>query len=152
MCPAEQRRAHAHVRAGIGGSDGVRPLSHCRYDPCKAPRASRRRSPAVFGEGHHMKKMLLSAFLATAGCVGGPAPDQIGTTQRAVTVASPDGDDDHGGHPLPHLRYVPPGQAGGGAGGGGTGGGNGGPTWRALTNQPSANAGAALLLTVGSVM
>ncbi len=100
-----------------------------------------------------MRKLVLSALVATVGCTAGAHTDvePLGHTSQAMTRAPADDDDGNG--KLPRFRVVPhhgPGNAYGvGAGDGGT---QTGPGWTPLNNWASFSAGAALLLTDGSVM
>jgi hypothetical protein len=100
-----------------------------------------------------MRRLILSALVATVGCSAGShtGPESLGSTAQGVTVAPADDDDGNG--KVPKLRVVPhhgPGNAYGvGSGDGGT---QSGPGWTPLDNWASFSAGAALLLTDGTVM
>ena len=98
-----------------------------------------------------MKKIILTAFAAAAGCMAAPSPTSIGSARQAETTTAPSEPGEL--RNLPKFRFVEPGSNGGGSGSGGTGGGTTSAAWRPLQNQPASfYAGTSLLLTDGSVM
>ena len=106
-----------------------------------------------------MRKLVLTALVATAGCSAGAQPQHQATegvattTQALATAAAASGDDDDH-KPIPVRRNVTP-HTGGTSSGGSTGGGAGGGTpgaWAQVTSPAGFYPGTALLLTDGSVM
>jgi len=98
-----------------------------------------------------MRKLVLTAIVATVGCsaAGQPQPtESIARSTQSVTAS-----DDDGRSKIPKLRWVTPGQE---SSDGGVSGSSGGGTlvshWQTLNNAAPFYAGTALLLTDGTVL
>jgi hypothetical protein len=103
-----------------------------------------------------MRKLLLTALVATAGCAASTQPQPVErtattTTTQALSVPAENGETVT--KPLPVRRNVPPSSSGSTGTGGGTGAGGGTPgAWTRIPSPDSFYPGTSLLLTDGSVM
>jgi hypothetical protein len=100
-----------------------------------------------------MRKLVLTALVATAGCSAAAQPEAARTTTRQAMSAAAPSDDDTDKKPVPVRRNVPASSTGSTGTGGGTGAGGGtAGAWTRIPSPDSFYPGTTLLLTDGSVM
>jgi hypothetical protein len=104
-----------------------------------------------------MRKLVLTALVATAGCAATAQPQPTEgvattTTTQALSTAAPSAGDTGDKSKIPVRRNVPP-PTGSSSGGTGTGAGGGTPgAWARVTSPANLFPGTTLLLTDGSIL